>query len=400
MTDVLIIDDDKKICKVLSGMVESLGHKAFAANTLEDGLRLAKTGDYDLILLDLEFPGGNGLKILPELLKVPSLPEVIIITGTGGITGAEAAYKYGAWDYVQKPFLLNEVSLPITRALQYRKEKETGKIPVTLKRPGIIGESAPICQCLEEMAKASTTDAGVLISGETGTGKELFAKAIHENSKRSSGEFMVVDCGALPETLAESVLFGHEKGAFTGAEKKRDGLVKLAEGGTLFLDEIGDLPLNIQKSLLRTLQEHTIRPIGGETEVPVNFRLVSATNRDLDKMVKENRFREDFLYRIRAVEINLPPLRERENDIQEITLRKIYELGSRYNIGTKGVSPDFFQALNSCKWPGNVRELVNVLEYAIGAVQDYPTLFPKHLPPEYRTALLKTSAKQRKRQKP
>ena len=388
MARLLIIDDNVNICTVLSSMIERMGHQVCASHTLEEGLNLASTRQYDVILLDLVFPEGSGLQILPDLLKAPSSPEVIIITGAGDTQGAELAFKYGVWDFIQKPCTLDELSLPIARALQYRSEKAATKPPVFLDRTDIIGDSDAIRICLGEIARTSVTDSSVLISGETGTGKELFAKAIHQNSTRSKGPFITVDCGALPETLAESTLFGHEKGAFTGADKRQDGLILQAQGGTLFLDEIGDLPLNIQASLLRTLQEHRIRPLGGKQELPVDFRLVSATNRDLDQMVKEKNFREDLLFRIRAIGISLPPLRNRKKDLQEIAVHKILEMGQRYGLGLKGVSSEFLKHLNAHHWPGNVRELINVLEYALAEAGQDPTLVPKHLPPTYRITRL------------
>jgi two-component system, NtrC family, response regulator len=386
MARLLIIDDDPKICKVLTQLAEEMGHEASCTYTLDNGLSLSKSYDYDLILLDLEFPEGNGLQILPNLLKAPSQPEVIIITGSG-VQGGELAFKCGAWDYVQKPFSPKELTLPISRALQYRQEKV--KTPVTLMRTGIIGKSVAISNCLESVANASVTNVSVLITGETGTGKELFARAIHENSKRASKNFIVVDCGALPETLAESLLFGHEKGAFTGADKRREGLLEQVEGGTLFLDEIGDLPFNIQKSLLRALQEKSIRPLGAKHEVQVDFRLVAATNRNLDKMVSEKIFREDLLFRIRAIEICLPPLRARKEDIQEITINKIPRLCQQHGMEIKGISQEFLEILNAQNWPGNVRELINVLENSLASAGQDPTLIPKHIPFQYRAATLK-----------
>ncbi|MCP4719296.1 MAG: sigma-54-dependent Fis family transcriptional regulator [Desulfobacteraceae bacterium] len=388
MIKILIIDDDPKICLFFNQLAKQMGYESLFAHTMNGGLKLSNKKSFDLVLLDLELPDGNGLQILPDLIKNPSKPEVIIITGTGDVRGAQMAFKYGAWDYVQKPFLLDEVSLPITRALQYRKEKQATPPPMPLIRSKIIGESHALRKCLEEVAKASVTDASVLITGETGTGKELFARAIHENSKRGSNPFIVVDCGALPETLVESTLFGHEKGAFTGAQQKQDGLITQADGGTLMLDEVGDLPLNVQKSFLRTLQERRVRPLGGKKEKHVDFRLVAATNLDLDQMVKEKLFREDLLYRIRAIGIKLPALRERGQDVEEIAVKKIHELAQRYKIETKAISQELFQTLAAHLWPGNVRELINVLEYVLASAGQDPTLFPKHLPPEYRTARL------------
>lgn len=384
MVNVLVIDDDLKICLFFSKLLEQMGHCFEIAHTVKDGRNLFGSQRFDLVLLDLELPDGNGLELLPEFTDAHHCPEVIIITGTGDARGAELAFKYGAWDYVQKPFLLDEVSLPITRALQYRKEKLATPQLIPLVRPGIVGESDAIRKCLEEVGKAAATDASVLITGETGTGKELFAKAIHENSKRAGEPFVAVDCGALPETLLESTLFGHEKGAFTGAGKKQAGLLVQANGGTLMLDEVGDLPLTAQKSFLRTLQERCVRPIGGSREIPVDIRLVAATNLDLDEMVNKNLFRQDLLYRIRAIELKLPPLRDRQKDIEEIVIKKNHELSNRYKMETKAVSPEFLEILSKHNWPGNVRELINVLEYVLAFAGSDPTLYPKHLPPEYR----------------
>jgi DNA-binding NtrC family response regulator len=388
MINVLTIDDDPKICLFFSKLLEKMGHHFATASSINEGRALFDSQKFDLVLLDLELPDGNGLELLPDLVNAPSKPEVIIITGTGDARGAELAFKYGAWDYVQKPFLLDEVSLPISRAVQYLKERKAVPQLVPLVRVGIVGESDVLLTCLGEVARAASTDAGVLITGETGTGKELFAKAIHKNSKRKANPFIAVDCGALPETLVEGTLFGHEKGAFTGAGKKQEGLIAQADGGTLMLDEVGDLPLPAQKSLLRTLQERSVRPLGGTTEIPVDFRLISATNLDLDQMVRGKRFREDLLYRIRAMEIKLPPLRDRGKDIEEIAYKKLHELAQRYGMETKAISPEFFKLLQAHSWPGNVRELINVLEYVLALSGPDPTLVPKHLPPEYRMSAL------------
>lgn len=386
MKRVLAVDDDPKICLLYESMLAQMGFKYDIANTVKRARALFEGGDFDLVLLDLELPDGNGLDLLPELKARPNSPEVIIITGTGDTRGAEIAFKYGAWDYVPKPFMLSEISLPVMRALEYRQEKLEKTVPITLDRTAIVGESLAIKRSLEELGKAAITDASVLISGETGTGKELFAQAIHVNSKRAANPFIVVDCAALAESLLESTLFGHEKGAFTGAERKQTGLLIQADGGTLMLDEIGDLPLSAQKSFLRALQERKIRPIGGKSEIAFDVRLVAATNLNLQQMVREGRFRQDLYYRIKAMEIALPPLRERGSDVEEIAHKKIYELSIKYGLLTKAVSPEFFKLLTKYKWPGNVRELLNVLEYALASAGNDPTLFPKHLPPEMRVS--------------
>ena len=388
MIRVLIIDDDPNICLFFGELLKQMGHAFETANTAVDAQLTFNNHAFDLVLLDLELPDGNGLDLLPQFTGASQSPEVIIISGTGDLRGAELAFKYGAWDYVKKPFLLDEVSLPITRALQYRKEKLGTPRLIPLIRSGIMGESDAIQKCLIEVGKAAASDASVLVTGETGTGKELFSRAIHENSKRASNPFVAVDCGALPENLLESTLFGHEKGSFTGAARRQDGLLVQANGGTLMLDEIGELPLGAQKSFLRTLQERCVRPIGGTGEIPVDIRLVAATNLDLDQRIKEGLFRQDLLYRIRAMEIKLPPLRDRSQDIEEITLKKIHALSHRYKIENKAVSSELLTVLKSHGWPGNIRELINVLEYVLASAGNDPTLFPKHLPSAYRLSNL------------
>jgi two-component system, NtrC family, response regulator len=231
----------------------------------------------------------------------------------------------------------------------------------------------------------------VLITGETGTGKELFAWAIHQNSLRAEGTFVTVDCTALPETLVESILFGYERGAFTGAEKAKDGLIKQADGGTLFLDEAGELPLSVQKTFLRVLQEHRLRPLGSGQEFECNFRLIAATNRNIDRMVEEGTFRKDLLFRLRAFQLELPPLRNHPQDIKPLATYHVMRLCERYGGIAKGISPEFFDALEAHSWPGNVRELVLTLERAIAASEGETVLYPHHLPVSHRVHLARTS---------
>lgn len=387
MAKILIVDDDPKILIFLKELVESQGHICEQAHSLKQGMNRCVKEEFDIILLDLEFPDGNALDILPEMVNAPSNPEIIIITGTGGVNGAKLAFKYGAWDFIQKPFIMEEVFLPVSRALEYRKGKKK-RSPIQLKRKQIIGQSALIHNCLEIVAKASTTDVSVLISGETGTGKELFARAIHENSPRSRGRFIPINCGAIPESLAESTFFGHRKGTFTGAGADRQGVIIQADKGTLFLDEIGELPMHIQTLLLRVLQEKTVRPIGAKDEIPVDFRLVSATNKNLKQMVEQSKFRQDLLYRIHSLTIDLPPLRDRGEDLEDIVVHQIPLICQKYEIERKGISPDFLDVLKNNRWPGNVRELISTLEVAITSSGNDPLLYPKHLSPEYRAAAL------------
>ena len=310
MANILIIDDDNLIRDSFSEVVRRMGHEPHVASSMSEGLKAIKTGRFDLVFSDVRMPDGSGLDLLPEIRQIDFPPEVIIMTGYGDPDGAELAIKNGAWDYIGKPVSIQEIMLPVERALQYREKSRVTVLPVSLKRDGIIGNGHKLRSCLDRLAQAAHSDASVLISGETGTGKELFAWAIHENSPRADKNFVVVDCAALPETLVESTLFGHVRGAFTGADKARDGLIKQADGGTLFMDEIGELSAGIQKTFLRVLQEKRYRPVGGSQEIKSDFRLVAATNRDLDGMSANGGFREDLLFRVRTLVIDLPPLRD------------------------------------------------------------------------------------------
>lgn len=391
MANVLIIDDDKAIGKMLSELVKETGHDARCVFNLQDGLQEVVLQQYDVVFLDVQLPDGNGLRALPAIRKERSSPEVIIITGRGDPDGAELAIKSGAWDYVQKPFAAQQAVLALKRVLEFREQKKSQKPAVAIRREGIIGSSSRLRDCLDLMAQAANTDANVLIFGETGTGKELFARAIHNNSSRAGKAFVVVDCATLPETLVEATLFGHEKGAFTGADRSQQGLVKQADGGTLFLDEIGELPLIIQRAFLRVLQEHRFRPIGSNREIESDFRLIAATNRNLDQRVQAAGFRQDLLFRLRSTSIDLPPLREHSEDIKDLAIYYIAKICDRYGIGTKGFAPEFFEALMAYSWPGNVRELINALESSITSARDDHTLFPIHLPTQIRAQLARAS---------
>jgi two-component system NtrC family response regulator len=391
MAKILIIDDDKAICSSLHAAISRMGHEPEYVHTICDGQEKSLTESFDVILLDVNLPDGNGLSLLPKLRGNQSYPEVIIMTGEGDPDGAELAIKNGAWDYIEKPLSVESMILPLTRALQYREEKKVTVSSIVLKREGIVGECAKIRHCLDQVAQAALSDVSVLITGETGTGKELFASAIHDNSDRRDNNFVIVDCAALPETLVESTLFGHVKGAFTGADRDREGLIKQADKGTLFLDEIGELPMSVQKTFLRVLQERKFRPVGGKEEIKSDFRLVAATNRNLDQMIKEHKFRQDLLFRIQSLLISLPPLRERVQDIKELAMHVISKACERERIGTKGFSPEFIKTLEVYNWPGNVRELVNALEGAISKARYEPTLFPKHLSDQIRINLARSS---------
>ncbi len=389
---ILIVDDDKVLSSMLSEQLDRKGYTTAAAHTLDHGLTLAREGGWDVILLDVQLPDGNGLEDLPKFTKTPSYPEVIIITGHGAADGAEKAVLGGAWSYIEKPHVIRDLPMHLTRALQYRKEKQRIKaVPVALLRGSIIGKSKAINHSLDQLATAAASHSNVLITGETGTGKELFAQALHENSERSHKPFVVVDCASLPDTLIESTLFGHVKGAFTGADRAQEGLIQHANGGTLFLDEVGELPLAIQKNFLRVLQERTFRPVGGSTELHSDFRLVAATNRNLSRMVQEGSFRCDLLFRLQSLNLTLPPLLERLDDIQGLLTHFLGKLCQRYSLETKGIAPDLIDALKQHSWPGNVRELYQVAEQVFAQNSNAPTLYAIHLPQKLRIHLARAT---------
>jgi two-component system, NtrC family, response regulator len=392
MAKILIIDDDAAIRETIALLGRKMGHAVSGVPSREAALAAIVREPFDVALCDVRLPDGSGLDLLPALKEADSSPEVIMITGFGDPQNAEAAIKKGAWDYVEKPLSAAEVKLTIDRALQYREKKQSAPAAVALKRDDILGRAAPLRECLNRLAQAASSEANVLITGETGTGKELFARAIHANNSRARNPFVVVDCAALPETLVESTLFGHVRGAFTGADKPNDGLIKQADGGTLFLDEIGEMPIAIQKAFLRVLQEKRFRPVGGGAESFSDFRLVAATNRRLEDRAAQGVFREDLLHRLRTLVIELPPLRACGEDIPDLALHYTARFCDTYRIPMKGFAPGFIEALKAYDWPGNVRELVQALEKAVVTAGGEPTLYLVHLPDHIRIRIAQASA--------
>ena len=374
----------------MESMVARMEFTCKTATSLTDGLEILASNDVDLVFLDVRLPDGNGLEALPRIKDAPSRPEVIILTGKGDPDGAELAIKGGAWDYLVKPSPIKQTRLILQRAMDYRTEKKNKCGLVALNTDGVVGHGPAMRKCLDIVAMAADSNFSVLVTGETGTGKELFARTIHLNSQRKDAEFVVVDCAALPEHLMESILFGHKKGAFTGAVQESSGLIKQADGGTLFLDEVGELNLNAQKVFLRVLQERKFRPVGGRAELSSNFRLIAATNRDLARMVEEGRFRQDLYYRLKAILLSLPPLRDRPEDIKALVIYYINYLSEREQISNKGVDADFMETVKGYQWPGNVRELFHALEQAFVASGDEMTLFAMHLPAEIRIKVART----------
>ncbi len=386
MANILILDDDRMIGDTLRRVFSDMGHAVDVAGTLKEGLDKARAGEFDVVFLDVRLPDGSGLDALTALQQVPSSPEVVVITGYADRDGAQFALSENVWDYLKKPASMESVISAVEQAVKYRDQKNAGGAALALDREGIIGDGPAIRKCLALVARSAAGMANVIITGETGTGKELFARAIHGNSPRANGPFVVVDCASLPKSLMESVLFGHAKGAFTGASVASDGLVMQADGGTLFLDEVGELPLSMQKSFLRVLEERRFRHVGGAREVTSDFRLVSATNRDLDELAERGQFRKDLLFRLRSIHIHLPPLRERPEDIRDLATHYMDRLTRKNGLAPKRFSPKLMEVLLSYSWPGNVRELHHALDHVAAQAMGEPTLFSKHLPSAIRLA--------------
>lgn len=374
------------MCWALERAMQQEGYQAKAAYRGPEGLRLIQKDDPSLVILDLKMPEMGGLEVLKHALEInPKLP-VIILTAYGTIETAIEAMKMGAVDYISKPFDLDELKLIVKQNLvvcQLETEVNFLRSQLTEKYNNMIGKSQAFQEVLHLIEKVSKTNVNVLITGESGTGKELVATAIHQNSLRQDGPFVPINCAALPEHLLESELFGHEKGAFTGAHTRKIGRFELADNGTIFLDEIGELPLNMQVKMLRVLQEKSFERVGGTKTLSVDVRVIAATNRQLDKAIQEGDFREDLYYRLNVMPINIPPLRERQEDIPLLVEHIMEKLKPHYCI--KRISPGVLELFKRYKWPGNIREMENVLERACIICQGEEIL-PEYLPCDIRGA--------------
>jgi len=359
--DVLIVDDDEEFRPLLLQRLQRSGLSAAAAANAEQALDLAQRRHFDVAIFDMQMPGMSGLELLERFkVQYPDC-EVILLTGQGTIESAVKAMQLGAFNYLLKPFALSELEVQIQKAAErrsLRKENEQLRTLLSRSQRGheIVGSSAAIHEIYRLIERAGPSDRAILIQGESGTGKELVAQALHRCSQRADNPLVTVNCAALPETLLESELFGHEKGSFTGAIAAKQGLFEAADGGTLFIDEIGEMPGSLQAKLLRVLENGTLRRVGSVQERKVDVRLLAATNRDLRNEIKAGRFREDLYYRINVMSLELPPLRERNGDIP---LLVDHFLGDDWHI-----EDDALEHLKSYSWPGNVRQLINVLERA------------------------------------
>jgi DNA-binding NtrC family response regulator len=374
---VLIVDDEPNVRRVLGTQLEQAGWATTRAESGEQALDLVRAQDPDLVITDLKMPGMDGMDLLGRLqASFPEIP-VIMLTAHGTVSNAVDAMKRGAHDFITKPFDRDEVVELVKKALgQAERGRAEFRGPlVPGQRCGIVGRSASIEELCKSIEKIAPTPATVLIRGETGTGKELIVEALHQLSKRKSKPLVKINCGALPENLVEAELFGHEKGAFTGAERTKPGRFELADGGTLFLDEVGELPPAMQVKLLRVLQDRMVDRIGGTAPLKVDVRLIAATNRNLDQEVANGDFREDLLYRLKVVELVSPPLRERLDDIPDLVECFSERHAERLERPRPAVAPQALQALMTRPWPGNVRELENAVERAV-LLGDGETLTP------------------------
>ncbi|MCG8620120.1 MAG: sigma-54 dependent transcriptional regulator [Desulfobacterales bacterium] len=383
MDKVLIIDDDEQICRFLCQSFQGMAVDADYRLSLSEGIARISKSSPSVLFLDVNLPDGNGIDAIRTIRQFPDPPEIIIITGSEDPDGAETAMHNKAWDYIPKRGSIANFKAALNRALEYRRQTHAAPVP-GLIRKNIIGDSRRLTHCIHQAAKASASDLPVIITGETGTGKEVFSKAIHDSSPRASGDFVVVDCAALPDHLVESTLFGHIKGAFTGADNTKLGLMALADRGTLFLDEVGELPLGVQMKFLRALQEKKFRPVGSKTEIRSDFRLICATHRDLPGMVAQKKFREDLYFRLFSAEIQLPPLKDRDDDISLLARHHLSRKARLTGAPAWKISPELTEELSLYAWPGNIRELINTLDLVCSDAGQGTTLFPHHLPPHIR----------------
>jgi DNA-binding NtrC family response regulator len=365
MAQVLVVDDEQRMGFLVGGALEDAGHSVTICSSGHEAISHLRTKSFDIVVTDLKMDPPDGIDVLRESKKLNPDCEVIMMTAFASTSTAVEAMKAGAYDYLIKPFSLDELVLMAERIASARmhaaREEQLRSDLESLSYDTFIGESQPVKQLLSMVEKVAASEANVLILGKSGTGKELIANMIHKKSKRSSGPFVAVNCAALAETLLESELFGHERGAFTGAVKRKLGRFELAEGGTLFLDEVGEIKPSVQVKLLRSLEQRRITRVGGTAEINVNVRLISATNRDLEREMENGRFREDLFYRLNVFPIEMPTLAERKSDIP--LLADYYCKKLKY--GQDSLSEDVKEHLMSYDWPGNVRELKNVLERAM-----------------------------------
>ena len=385
---ILVVDDEKEMCEVIDEELERRGYETDWLLSADEAFVRLGSQDYDVVVTDLNMRGMNGVELCDRIVRNrPDIP-VIVVTGFGSLETAIATLRAGAFDFLTKPFDMEELSIAVERAIQHKELRAEVKrlreaVSPDRGRGEMLGTSAAMRTVHELVDRVAPTEATVLITGETGTGKELVARAIHDRSLRASGPLVTLNCSAVPEPLLESELFGHVRGAFTDARTERKGLFAEAHRGTLFLDEIGEMPLAMQAKLLRAIDARVVRPVGGNSEVPVDVRVVAATHRDLLTAVEEGLFREDLYYRVNVVRVELPPLRVRGNDILVIAQAMLQRFATQCNKPVTRLSPAVAERLLAYSWPGNIRELRNCVERAV-ALARFDELVVEDLPEQIR----------------
>ncbi|HEY0711621.1 MAG TPA: sigma-54 dependent transcriptional regulator [Polyangia bacterium] len=385
---VLVVDDEPAMCALLA---EQLGRRGFAVVTsasVDEALGILRGDAFDVVVADHNLPGKTGVVLCDEVTANYADVPVVLITGFGSMETAIAAIRAGAYDFLTKPFEIEQLVLVLERAIAHRALKTElrrlrGAIAESPRFAEILGESPPVRAMCELVGRAASSDATVLVTGESGTGKDLVARALHDTGPRKEGPFVAINCAALTETLLESELFGHKRGAFTDARESRPGLLVQARGGTVFLDEIGDMPPNLQAKLLRTIETRTVRPVGSDSETAIDVRFVAATNRDLETDAEEGRFRQDLFFRINVIQVAVPPLRARGTDVLLLAQHFLQRAAARNGRPVLGLSPAAAERLTNYNWPGNVRELQNAIERAV-ALTAHEHIIPDDLPERIR----------------
>lgn len=394
---ILVVDDDAVARELLAEALKKEGYDVEAFGSGEAAIARGREGRVDLVLTDIRMGAVDGLTVLREFKRMSQDTAIVVLTAFGSLEGAIEAIKQGAYDYLAKPFKKEEIKLVVQRSLDHcRLLRENTKFREELKSKDewspLVGSSPAMLEVYKLVARVSESKSTVLLQGESGTGKELIARAIHGNSPRRDKPFVPVNCGALPDTLLESEMFGYEKGAFTGAVGTKTGLFESASGGTLFLDEVGELGQALQVKLLRVMQDHEVRRVGGTHSIKVDVRIIAATNRDLEQFVKEGKFRDDLFYRLNVVRITLPSLTERQEDIPMLAHYFLQKCATGTTTPVRGFHPDTMDLLNRYRWPGNVRELENAIERAV-SLSHGPLLTPDDLPAAIRQAPIHADAK-------
>lgn len=385
---VLIVDDEKSMCDLVQAALSISGFDTVTCQTADLALDRIREQDFDVVLTDVRMPGTSGLDLCEQITQLrPDVP-VVVMTAFGNMETAIAAMRKGAYDFVVKPVEMQVLRLTIQRAAERRRLSRQIKLlserqDTTTRLPELLGNSEPMLKLREQIRRISSSDASILITGESGTGKELVARSIHRLSRRKDYPFVAVNCAAISESLLESELFGHAKGAFTDARSERRGLFMEAQGGTLLLDEIGDMPMAMQVKLLRALEESRIRPVGGDREVAFDVRILSATHRDLESAVEDGTFRQDLFYRINVIQLGLPPLRARGTDILELAINEVKRFAKQSGKQVTGIAEPAAEKMLRYRWPGNVRELRNVMQRAV-ALTRHDTLTIDDLPEKIR----------------